>query len=43
MRLIPGCFITGKEPVLLGNFDRWWFESVERSGTRWEWESVEQT
>jgi hypothetical protein len=40
---LTGCFITGKEPVLLGNFDPWWFESVDRSQTRWEWESVEQT
>ncbi|ORY24898.1 hypothetical protein BCR39DRAFT_561360 [Naematelia encephala] len=37
------CFITGKEPALLGNYDQWWFESVETSQTRWEWESVERT
>ena len=38
-----GCFITGKEPALLGNYDPWWFDSVDSSTTRWEWESVEQT
>ncbi|KAI9637142.1 fungal-specific transcription factor domain-containing protein [Dioszegia hungarica] len=37
------CFSTGKEPALLGNYDCWWFESVETSQTRWEWESVERT
>ncbi len=38
-----GSFINGKEPTLLGNFDPWWFESVQTSVTRWEWESVERT
>lgn len=41
--LTLGCFTTGKEPALLGNYDCWWFESVETSQTRWEWESVERT
>lgn len=40
---MQGCFITGKEPALLGNYDPWWFDSVDSSTTRWEWESVEQT
>lgn len=43
IRLIAGCFITGKEPALLGSYDCWWFDSVETSQTRWEWESVERT
>ncbi|WVR07883.1 hypothetical protein IAU60_004926 [Kwoniella sp. DSM 27419] len=36
-------FITGKEPAVLGNYDTWWFDSVETSQTRWEWESVERS
>ncbi|TYJ55671.1 hypothetical protein B9479_003574 [Cryptococcus floricola] len=36
-------FVTGKEPSLLGNSDSWWFDSVETSQTRWEWESVERS
>ncbi|WWC87118.1 uncharacterized protein L201_002004 [Kwoniella dendrophila CBS 6074] len=36
-------FITGKEPSMLGNYDSWWFDSVETSQTRWEWESVERS
>ncbi|WVQ84847.1 hypothetical protein IAT38_007004 [Cryptococcus sp. DSM 104549] len=36
-------FITGKEPAMLGNYDSWWFDSVETSQTRWEWESVERS
>ncbi|KAK8846872.1 hypothetical protein IAR55_005962 [Kwoniella newhampshirensis] len=36
-------FITGKEPAVLGNYDSWWFDSVETSQTRWEWESVERS
>ncbi|WWD22184.1 hypothetical protein CI109_106675 [Kwoniella shandongensis] len=36
-------FVTGKEPAVLGNYDSWWFDSVETSQTRWEWESVERT
>jgi hypothetical protein len=38
-----GSFITGKEPALLGSYDTWWFDSVETSQTRWEWESVERS
>jgi hypothetical protein len=41
--LTAGYFTTGKEPQLLGNYDSWWFDSVETSKTRWEWESVERT
>ena len=38
----PGSFITGKAPALLGNYDTWWFDSVESSTSKWEWESVER-
>lgn len=41
--MTPGSFISGKMPSLLSNFDDWWFESVETSAGRWEWESVERT
>jgi hypothetical protein len=40
---MSGSFITGKEPALLGSYDTWWFDSVETSQTRWEWESVERS
>lgn len=36
------CLVTGKEPCLLDNFDPWWFQCVETSKTRWEWESYER-
>ncbi|GFZ52220.1 hypothetical protein JCM24511_09993 [Saitozyma sp. JCM 24511] len=34
---------THDEPALLGSYDTWWFDSVETSQTRWEWESVERS